>query len=149
MAIDNDAVTEVNRLNKMVEDMTMAAARSAIALLHSFGLSGQEAEDMVNGKNQPEYTIQYAKHSGDINIVKVVSDSVRTFEEVQVCRSTFAHAGMSVYGDAVFQFDRLLALGQRIEKLKYGNRTYYGIMARIVIDDCTYRCSVDYFEENK
>lgn len=145
-------MTETERLTKLVDDMTMAAARSAIALLHSFGLSGQEAEDLINNE-QAQVKVGYpkrcAEYVGEVNIVKALVDAKVTTDEIQIDGTELAFAGRSVFTDAIFQFDRLVPLGQRIVSAKFGNRTYYGILALKTIDDCTYQCAIDYFEEQQ
>jgi len=137
-------MTEVERLTKMVDDMTMAAARSAIALLHSFGLSAREAEDLVvQERPESSTTVLPSVYVGNINVVKIVTDSVRQVDMVHMPGVALPYAGRTTFSDMVIQFDRLVPLGCKITSVEFDGRTYLGVMALRALDDCTYRCSVD------
>lgn len=132
----------VERLTKMVDDMTMAAARSAIALLHSFGLSAREAEDLVlQERPESSTTVLPSVYIGNINVVKIVTDSVRQVDVVHVRGAPYA--ARQTFSDMVIQFDRRVPLGCMITSVEFDGRTYLGVMALRALDDCTYRCSVD------
>ena len=115
-------MTEVERLTKMVDDMTMAAARSAIALLHSFGLSGQEAEDLVKDDG-PKTAVQLAppKDVGEF-ITKITVENPST----------------SVL---LIQFDRLVQLRSVIHKIETDQFVAYNVSVWEWLEDHQlYRC---------
>lgn len=115
-------MTEVERLTKMVDDMTMAAARSAIALLHSFGLSGQEAEDLVKDDG-PKPVVQLAppKDVGEF-ITKITVENPST----------------SVL---LIQFDRLVQLRSVIHKIETDQFVAYNVSVWEWLEDHQlYRC---------
>lgn len=152
-------MNELDRLTKMVDDMTMAAARAAISLLHSFGLSAKEAEDLVNAESpqvaptrpwvkQRVFTVPpITKYSGDATIIKTITKPMAYQEPVELVGIT-PTPGRMVFPEAVFQFDRLIPLCAKIDTIETDGRTYYGVLAVEQVDDCTYRCTIDCYKEN-
>ena len=115
-------MTEVERLTKMVDDMTMSAARSAIALLHSFGLSGQEAEDLVKDDGpKPAVQPDPPKDVGEF-ITKITVENPST----------------SVL---LIQFDRLVQLRSVIHKIETDQFVAYNVSVWEWLEDHQlYRC---------
>lgn len=115
-------MTEVERLTKMVDDMTMAAARSAIALLHSFGLSGQEAEDLVNDDSPKQIMEPEPPKDVGAFITKITVENPNT----------------SVL---LIQFDRLVQLRSIIRKIDTDQFVAYNISVWEWLEDHQlYRC---------
>ena len=135
------------QLQRTIDDMTRAVARHAITLLHSVGLSAVEAEMMVMepAKNIDFAPVPIAKYEGNVKLVRIIKDAAIRHETINVGADEYV--GRVAFTDCVFQFDQLVPLGQRIEKIETDTINYYGVVAVQPIDDadCTYRCSVDHF----
>lgn len=118
-------MTEVERLQRMVDDMTMAAARSAIALLHSFGLSGQEAEELVNSAGQPPKLTIPTEPS------RPKSDAIPI---------SVLHPVPSV-NIILVMFDRLVPIGATFGAIHVGRSTYHNVVVIGHMEDPQmYRC---------
>lgn len=115
-------MTEVERLTKIVDDMTMSAARSAIALLHSFGLSGQEAEDLVKDDGPKPAVQPDPPKDVDSFITKITVENPIT----------------SVL---LIQFDRLVRLRSVIRKIETDQFVAYNVSVWEWLEDHQlYRC---------
>lgn len=137
MANNND---ELTKLKKMVDDMTMAAARSAIALLHSFGLSGQEAEDMVMGK-KTDYGLDRPIDSGIVPQPELVVQAREQFIDPVLPDPTIERVIVTTNNEMYISFDRLVPFGHQIKRIDDAHFTAYDVMVGEHMEDHqAYRC---------
>ena len=137
MASNND---ELTNLKKMVDDMTMAAARSAIALLHSFGLSGQEAEDMVMGK-AADYGLDRPINSGIEPQPELVVRSRQQFIDPVLPDPVIERVVVTTNNELFISFDRLVPFGHTIKMVDEDHFKAYDVMVGEHMEEHqAYRC---------
>ena len=130
-------------LERTIELMDRAAVLSAVTLLHQFGISGEQAEEIWRGggtsKHTPVETIP--EFNGQVSVVRLPVPPAHTVDEIKMGNTVVA--GAIRFRDIWVEFDRLIPLGIRIEEVCHGGYRMTGVVPLEHTDDCTYRCSVE------
>lgn len=131
-------------LEKTINLMDRAAVLSAVTLLHQFGISGEQAEEIWRGGGTSEFVPvePNTEFDGEVRIVRLPVPPAQTVEEIKMGNSIMA--GRTWFRDIWVEFDRLIPLGARIEELCHGGYRMIGVVPLEHTDDCTYRCSVEH-----
>jgi len=134
---------QVADLQRTVKLMDRAAVLSAVTLLHQFGISGEEAENIWRGGGMATHApvdsipgiIEQA------HVVRMPVPPAHVVDEIKMGNSVVA--GTIRYRDVWIEFDRVIPLGARIAELRYGGYYMTGVVPLENTDDCTYRCSIE------
>lgn len=137
----------VHKLKAIIASMERTAVTSAVSLLHSFGISGNEAETKYTSDESDAQLLsgRLETYKDPVKIERMVVPPTKQMDSVIVEGHEIAFAGRVSFSDAVLVFDHLVPLGVFIDQLQYNGCTLVGVIPLEYWEDCTYRCSIDLY----